>query len=108
MGGSGRISSHIWSILRSYSSISYELCIFRKYHQIVSIGSHKTVNVIGFGLPKWIGNHTFVSDNGAKCVSGIRRTSEIEFLCGASDKILYVEETKQCFYRIKFETPSRC
>ena len=104
----GSHSSNLWSILQVYSSISYEICLFRSYKQVVSIGSHKTVNLIGKSDPYWIRENGFRSVGGTKCANGIDRTSEVEFVCGNKTKIISILEYKTCYYKVKFETPLQC
>ncbi|KAE9342485.1 hypothetical protein PF008_g10131 [Phytophthora fragariae] len=47
-------------------------------------------------------------NHGEPCTNGQERQTRVELSCGATNRVVAVEEREMCEYEIRFETPAAC
>ncbi|RLN52174.1 hypothetical protein BBJ28_00012845 [Nothophytophthora sp. Chile5] len=47
-------------------------------------------------------------DHGEPCANGQERETRVELTCGATNRVVAVDELEMCVYEIHFETPAAC
>ncbi|RLN59994.1 hypothetical protein BBJ28_00001360 [Nothophytophthora sp. Chile5] len=47
-------------------------------------------------------------DHGEPCANGQERETRVELTCGATNRVVAVDELEMCVYEIRFETPAAC
>jgi protein kinase C substrate 80K-H len=78
----------------------YELCLFNFVNQhSTSLGRFE----------RWQDGHTRQSyTNGLSCWQGPMRSTQVDLVCGDSEKLLEVSEPAKCEYLARFQTPAAC
>ena len=95
---------------------TYKLCPFSDIQQLRKGAGHGPVmgRFKGFGEQSYSlwgsksdYSHMIFAD-GESCWGGPARSTDVHIVCGATSKVLRVEEPSMCTYKMVFETPAVC